>query len=536
MNKHKLALIVPYRDRQKQLNVFLPHMKKFLSRKAQRELYAGVSHKKISGKFESFFPLEDYDIFIIEQMDEYPFNRGMLINSCVKLIPEEYDYFVFQDIDLLPTNDNVHYGYEKQPVHMASKFEKNVKLPYFEYIGGCLKISRKQFEFINGFSNEYWGWGFENLDLLQRMRKFDVLIELDTHYDISNLSENIKYDFVGVISSKLKIKRKFNGFKFDGRNYIKILNNDRITDITHGSFSMSVWFKPELDSSIHECSKKNPISILSRAGFHTGIQIVDISKKNVVVRCMGFTEKNSKEKHDNFAHEFTVPLHKWSQVSFIVNDKEKEIKVYLDGTLLDGTNQKITYKNDLRFYETSYFIGSSYEKEGNFVGDIAEPCWFDYALNEQEVKLLYDKNPSEHSWTHFYDEPSMYFPFDQIYNKFVFDSSFTHSNGKLHKCTITEQLLNEFELTLGVEINVPKRLDGEFKCLTKDKIKNIKKTMKLANIEYFEDPDIQENFKFFHELVKDLKVLSVEDGLSNIKFKFLNEKKYKNAKLLQVVL
>ena len=55
MNKHKLAIIVPYRDRQKQLNVFLPHMKKFLSRKAHRELYAGVSHKKISGKFESFF-------------------------------------------------------------------------------------------------------------------------------------------------------------------------------------------------------------------------------------------------------------------------------------------------------------------------------------------------------------------------------------------------------------------------------------------------------------------------------------------------
>jgi hypothetical protein len=251
---------------------------------------------------------------------------------------------------------------------------------------------------------------------------------------------------------------------------------------------------------------------------------------------MGFTEKKSNEKHDNFAHEFTVPLHKWSQVSFIVNDKEKEIKVYLDGTLLDGTNQKITYKNDLRFYETSYFIGSSYEKEGNFVGDIAEPCWFEYALNEQEVKLLYDKNPSEHSWTHFYDEPSMYFPLDQIYNKFIFDSSYTHSNGKLHKCSVTEKLLNEFELTLGVEINIPKRLDGKFKCLTKDKMKNIRQIMKLANIDYFEDPDIQENFKFYHELVKDLKVLSVEDGLSNIEFKFLNERKYKNAKILEVVL
>ena len=101
---------------------------------------------------------------------------------------------------------------------------------------------------------------------------------------------------------------------------------------------------------------------------------------------------------------------------------------------------------------------------------------------------------------------------------------------------IAEKLLNEFELTLGVEINVPNRMDGEFKCLTKDKIKNIRQIMKLANIEYFEDPDIQENFKFFHELVKDLKVLSVEDGLSNIEFKFLNEKKYKNAKIIEVAL
>jgi len=527
MNKHKLAIIVPYRDRQKQLDVFLPHMKKFLSRKAQQEWYGGSSAVEAN--------YLDYDIFVIEQKDDYPFNRGMLINSCVKLLPEEYDYFVFQDVDLLPTNDNVHYGYEEHPVHMSSKFYKKIELPYFEYIGGCLKISRKQFEKINGYSNEYWGWGFEDLDFLTRMRQ-TKLIKLESYYDTSNLSENYEYDYVGVSPSKLKITRNFRGLNFNGENYVKIEDNTRITDITHGSFSMSAWFKPELDLKIHKCSRKNPISILSRAGFHTGIQIVDISKKNVVVRCMGFTEKKSNEKHDNFAHEFTVPLHKWSQVSFIVNDKEKEIKVYLDGTLLDGTNQKITYKNDLRFYETSYFIGSSYEKEGNFVGDIAEPCWFEYALNEQEVKLLYDKNPSEHSWTHFYDEPSMYFPLDQIYNKFIFDSSYTHSNGKLHKCSVTEKLLNEFELTLGVEINIPKRLDGKFKCLTKDKMKNIRQIMKLANIDYFEDPDIQENFKFYHELVKDLKVLSVEDGLSNIEFKFLNERKYKNAKILEVVL
>ena len=73
MDKHKLAIIVPYRDRQKQLNVFLPHMKKFLSRKAQQEWYGGSSAVEAN--------YLDYDIFVIEQMDEYPFNRGMLINS-----------------------------------------------------------------------------------------------------------------------------------------------------------------------------------------------------------------------------------------------------------------------------------------------------------------------------------------------------------------------------------------------------------------------------------------------------------------------
>ena len=241
MDKHKLAIIVPYRDRQKQLDVFLPHMKKFLSRKAQRELYAGVAHKKISGKFESFFPLEDYDIFVIEQMDDYPFNRGMLINSCVKLIPPEYDYFVFQDIDLLPMIDSIRYAYEEHPLHMAAHFEGNVKLPYFEYIGGGLKITRENFEKINGFSNDYWVWGIEDLDLLTRMRN-NNLLESQTYYDNSNLFENSRYNYVDVSPSKFKMKREFMAFKFGGKSYIRILNNDRISDITHGSFSMSAWF------------------------------------------------------------------------------------------------------------------------------------------------------------------------------------------------------------------------------------------------------------------------------------------------------
>ncbi len=526
MNKHKLAIIVPYRDREKQLNIFLPHMEKFLSRPAQEQRYGGTSAVD-SEKL-------DYDIFVVEQMDDYPFNRGMLINSCVKMLPEEYDYLVFHDIDLLPMTDSIDYRYEEKPVHLISEVEGNKTLPYFEYIGGAFKIPRHIFEKINGFSNEYWGWGFEDLDFLLRMRE-SHLTELEHFYDTSNLTRNKIYDYVGVIPANVKMNRKFRSLKFDGNNYVKIHNNDRITNITHGSYSVSAWFNPQLTKD-DKATKLEPISIVSRAGFHTGIQIVDISDTDVQVRCMGFTEDTADSVDDNFAIEFSVQINEWSHVCFVLNDKQKKIQVYLDGVEVDGTNQKITYENSLEFYDSSYFIGSSYEKTGNFKGLISEPCWFDYALNEQEVNLLYEKNPSEHSWTHFYDEPCMYFPFDQLYNNFVFDSSFTHSNGKIYCLENTEDLFVEQETILGTEIELPKRLNGKFKSLTKGKMKNIKQNMKWVNIDYFEDPDVQENYLFFNELVKDLKILSIEDGFSNLTFNLLDEKEYKNAKFMKVAL
>ena len=52
---HKLGIIVPYRDREQQLKRFLSHMKDYI--------------KDI-----------DYEIFIVEQEDDKPFNRVKLLN------------------------------------------------------------------------------------------------------------------------------------------------------------------------------------------------------------------------------------------------------------------------------------------------------------------------------------------------------------------------------------------------------------------------------------------------------------------------
>ena len=75
----KLAIIVPYRDREEHLGRFVPHMDEFLSQR-------NIEHK----------------IFVIEQSDEKPFNRGWLLNVGYKIAVEQgYDYFCFHDVDML---------------------------------------------------------------------------------------------------------------------------------------------------------------------------------------------------------------------------------------------------------------------------------------------------------------------------------------------------------------------------------------------------------------------------------------------------
>ena len=48
-------------------------------------------------------------------------------------------------------------------------------LPYPDIFGGAGSFTRKHFELINGFSNEFWGWGGEDDDLFERYN-YGILI------------------------------------------------------------------------------------------------------------------------------------------------------------------------------------------------------------------------------------------------------------------------------------------------------------------------------------------------------------------------
>ena len=125
----KMAAIVPYRDRESHLKLFVPYMNKFLT-------------------FNGY----EFEIYIIEQDDDLLFNRGALINVGVQLV--EADYYVTHDIDMLPGVDV--YQYPDTPVSLCDslhrggfKSQKELRRRYVFY-GGVNAFTKEQFNKIGG--------------------------------------------------------------------------------------------------------------------------------------------------------------------------------------------------------------------------------------------------------------------------------------------------------------------------------------------------------------------------------------------------
>ncbi|XP_011302326.1 beta-1,4-N-acetylgalactosaminyltransferase bre-4 [Fopius arisanus] len=149
-SRHRVAIIIPYRDRPQHLQTLLYNLHPMLLRQQV-----------------------DYQIFIVEQEGTGQFNRAMLMNvGYVEALKErEFDCFIFHDVDLLPENDRNLYTCPEQPRHMSVAIDKfKYRLPYADLFGGVSAMSRDQFRQVNGFSNVFWGWGGEDDDMANRIK------------------------------------------------------------------------------------------------------------------------------------------------------------------------------------------------------------------------------------------------------------------------------------------------------------------------------------------------------------------------------
>ncbi|CAG0890177.1 unnamed protein product [Cyprideis torosa] len=158
--RFKVGVLVPFRDREEHLKVFLNNLHPLLMK---QELA--------------------YTIFVVEDAASHPhqFNRAALFNAGfleANALSGPYDCFVFHDVDLIPENDHILYSCPtEQPRHLSVAVSTlNYRLPYKELFGGVCAIMTHHFTLVNGFSNRFLGWGGEDDDLYTRLRAHNLTI------------------------------------------------------------------------------------------------------------------------------------------------------------------------------------------------------------------------------------------------------------------------------------------------------------------------------------------------------------------------
>ena len=164
------TIIVPYRNRQEHLQVFIPAMRAYLP---------------------------EADIIVVEQADSKPFNRGKLIN--VGYLETKPDYFVAHDIDMVP----LEVDYSPEPiVQLACNDIQKV-----DYLGGVTLFSKESFEKLGGYHNDYFHRAEDN-ELAFNARRLSLPIVLCPGIFDQLPHERSKREFIPYLWMKAQQRRK----------------------------------------------------------------------------------------------------------------------------------------------------------------------------------------------------------------------------------------------------------------------------------------------------------------------------------------
>ncbi|CAH1789492.1 unnamed protein product [Owenia fusiformis] len=199
----KVAIVIPYRDR-------LGHLKILL-----RRLHPMLRKQQIA-----------YRIFVVEQAGTDQFNRGRLMNIgyAEAMKEDNFDCFIFHDVDLIPEDDRNVYLCDDQARHLSSAIdEMRYHIMYYNYAGGVIALNRQNVLKVNGYSNDYWGWGNEDDDFSARTLAAGLMLTRPPeHIGRFKMVRHLKADRSNHGNSYFFTWRS--RWKNDGINAIKELN------------------------------------------------------------------------------------------------------------------------------------------------------------------------------------------------------------------------------------------------------------------------------------------------------------------------
>jgi hypothetical protein len=147
----KVAVIFPYRDQAIQNRS--EHLRKTL------EYYKNLN-------------LPNIDFYVIEQGNNKKFNRGILINAghdLIKKSGKNYINEIHHDIDVQPDDTLIKYFYSNDVIACKKAF-------YDHFFGTLSVMPVNVMDKVNGYSNNFWGWGVEDDNLSARLKHHKIKV------------------------------------------------------------------------------------------------------------------------------------------------------------------------------------------------------------------------------------------------------------------------------------------------------------------------------------------------------------------------
>ena len=470
----KLGIIVPYRKRPGHLRRFKEHISEYLKD-------------------------YDYELIVVEQADDLPFNRGKLLNIGFKhAVRNHCDYVVFHDIDMLPVD--VDYSYSEVPIHLSTNFINSKEEIFKTYFGGVTMFPTSLFEKVNGYSNDYWGWGFEDDDLLMRLTEANVFTDFEYYEVPKHLTSGI--------------------YLHGDRSYVECPNIINVRK----DFTIQITFKP--DEIICDYEKPyDDYSVFSIPGYNTSISFNSFNRYKF--EC--WNEKGNLYHIDS--------KYDYSRLTQIVITYEKEsgfIIMYQDGKQIGSK----TIKDLLDTSPPNFFIGTGIdEMEGvdirSFRGFVKDFCYWDKSLAANEVEEL-SKNPGmgylcDNGQYSSSRKLKLYFDFKHL----KLNNQFQYEKGKVMNLVnpryqaITYNCIPKSQLELDQKkIAIPTRKKSTFKLL-KHKPQGYTDGSWKSRVTRL-------NQIRFYDVVLKNKTNYKKEGLSSIRFKKISETSVDKYTMLSV--
>tara|TARA_Y100001937_G_scaffold83920_1_gene113557 strand:- start:233 stop:1684 length:1452 start_codon:yes stop_codon:yes gene_type:complete len=441
----------------------------------------------------------DYRIVIVDLKSKKNLvNYGKLYNigflSGTKVLKDIYnidfkwDYVVFHRSDFIPLDDECDYSYDERPKCLVGSVDEvsfgihpdfipnSINLPSKFFFNGSLMFTKKDFENLGGFHNNFWGDGYEDLHMIWKMGQLN--------YPTTRVSEKPK---------------SITGIDLSFNNYGKIETNSRpMKNVINNSFTITCWVRLN-----KEIVKEG--YVVSRPGYHSGIKFL-LQDDKLTLSTNIWTFKNEYIR----VGDYPINIGEWVHVGLSYSKDTKTANMYINGVL----NNSVQIKSSIKKYplESPFYIGigtddtnTSQARCDISIGDLG---FYDVFLNEISINKIFNNGHFNTEYT--IECPTGYYDFSSGYKNMIWDESGNGNSLLLYNPTIPKKNI----VKEGDELYLPIRSRGNYGYIGNEYDK--------LNKENYEGSNSQNNYKILTKLISN----KITNDLLECRFRVLKTEQY----------